>query len=284
MTSRTASLMLLAVTAVWGWTFVVVQGAVRVYGVLPFLALRFVIAAAATCLVSGWSLRPSSARTGLGIGAVLAVGYLLQTWGLLHTSATSAGLITGLFVVVAPLADRVLYGTSLPRSAALAVLLSLVGMSLLTGRLPTSLAFGDLLILGCALAFGVHVALLSRHAPRHDPAALISAQMLACAVLFVALWPVSGPLYPPPREVWWPLIATGLVASALGYTAQTLAQRHLPAVRTAIILTCEPVFAGLFGYLLAGDRLGPLQLAGGSLILAALLLSELVPKLRRARG
>jgi drug/metabolite transporter (DMT)-like permease len=266
------------VTAVWGWTFVVVQDAVRVYGVVPFLAARFAIAAAATGLLWGRRLDRGSGRAGLAIGAILAVGYLLQTWGLRHTSATNCGLITGLFVVVAPVADRLLYGTRMQRSTILAAALSVVGLGLLTGCLPTALALGDFLTLGCALAFGVHIAVLSRHASRHDSRALTAAQMLACAVLFALLWPLAGPFQPPPRPVWPALLVTGLVASGVAYAIQTVAQRHLSAVQTAVILTCEPVFAGLFGYALAGDRLSPLQLSGGVLILAALLLSELAPR------
>jgi drug/metabolite transporter (DMT)-like permease len=277
-TSRTASLLLLAVTAVWGWTFVVVQDAVRLYGVLPFLAVRFAIAAAGTGLLWGRRVNRGSGRAGLAIGAILAVGYLLQTWGLRHTSATNCGLITGLFVVVAPVADRLIYGTHLRLSAILAAVLSLLGLGMLTGRLPTTLALGDLLTLGCALAFGVHVAVLSRHAPRHDSRALTTAQMLACAVLFAVLWPLAGPLEAPPRQLWPALLVTGLVASGIAYAIQTVAQRHLSAVQTAVILTCEPVFAGLFGYALAGDRLSPVQLSGGVVILAALLLAELAPR------
>ena len=256
-TGRTASALLLAVTAVWGWTFVAVQDAVRAWDVIPFLAVRFAIAAVATAALWGRHLDRSALLTGLGIGSILAAGYLLQTLGLRLTSATSAGLITGLFVVVGPVADRLLYRTHLPRASLVAVAVSLVGMCLLTGGLPTALAAGDLLVLACALAFGIHVAVLSRHAPRHDPRALATAQMLACAALFLLLWSAEGPLEAPPPTVWPALLATGVVASALAYAIQTVAQRHLSAVRTAVILACEPLFAGLFGYLMAGDRLSP---------------------------
>jgi len=278
---RLASLLLLAVTAVWGWTFVAVQEAVRAWDVPGFLALRFALAACAASLLWGRRLDRRSLRVGLGIGLLLAAGYLLQTLGLRVTTATSAGLITGLFVIVGPVAARVLYRTSLPPIAVAAVAVSLLGMTLLTGRLPTSLETGDLLILACAIAFGVHIAVLSRHAPRHDPLALGAAQMAACAVVFLALWPIVGEVGLPPPGVWPALLVTGLVASALAYAIQTAAQRRLSAVQTSLILACEPLFAGLFGYFLAGDRLTPTQLAGGALILAALLVVEVVPRLGR---
>jgi len=271
-----ATFALLGVTAVWGWTFVVVHEAIAIYGVLAFLAVRFALAAAATGLLWGRRLDRRSLRVGAGIGLVLAMGYLFQTWGLVHTTPTNSGLITGLFVVFAPILDRLFYGTHMLRLRWIAVALSLTGMVLLTGRTPTDLAIGDLLTLICAIWLGAHTALLSRHAPDHDPRALATAQMVAVAALFVLLWPAAGPLEAPPREVWLALVVTGLVASALAYAIQTAAQQHLSTARAAILLTTEPLFAGLFGYL-AGDRLGPIQVTGALLILSAVLLSEVLP-------
>jgi len=280
MSAWLATLGLIGVTAVWGWTFVVVREAVAVYGVVAFLALRFVIAGAASGAVWGRRLTLQTLRTGLVIGTVLATGYLLQTWGLRYTTATNSGLITGLFVVLAPFADRLLNRTRLRPAAGAAIVLSLAGLVLLTGRTPSSLAVGDVMTLGCAVAFGFHIALLARYAPRHDPSALATAQMLAVAAIFLVAWPFTEPLAPPPREVWFALVLTGVVASALAYAIQTAAQRRLSAARTAVILTMEPVFAGLFGFLLAGERLLPLQWLGAALIFAALLVTEVLPAIR----
>ena len=278
-----ATLALFGVTAVWGWTFVVVRDAVAIYGVMAFLALRFLIAATASGAIWGRHLRRDTLRIGLAIGAVLAAGYLFQTWGLRYTTATNSGLITGLFVVFAPIADRLLFRSRMTPWAWLATALSLVGMTLLTGRLPTNLALGDFLTLGCAVAFGIHIALLSRVARNHDPRALGTAQMVGIAAIFLILWPLTEPLEAPPRAVWPALIITGLVASALAYFVQTAAQRHLSTARTAVILTTEPLFAGIFGYLLAGERLTPLQLVGAFLILVAVVSSELIPAIGSRR-
>ena len=276
-----ATALLVGVTAVWGWTFVEVGAAVALYGVMGFLAIRFTIAAAAAGIPWGRRLDLPTLKTGVSIGALLAAGYLLQTWGLKYTTATNAGLITGLFVVLAPVADRVLYGTRLPRSAWAAVGMSVVGMTLLTGRLPTQLAFGDLLVLGCAVAFGAHIAVLSRHSGDHDPRALATAQMIGLAVIFLFLWPLTERVEAPPKSVWFALALTGLVASALAYAIQTAAQQVLSAVKTAVILTLEPVFAGLFGFALAGERLSLSQFAGAACIFASVLLSEVGPLAKR---
>jgi drug/metabolite transporter (DMT)-like permease len=269
-----ATVALLGITAVWGWTFVVVHDAIAIYGVVPFLAVRFTVAAAAAVMIWGRRIDRRGLLVGGGIGLVLALGYLFQTWGLKFTTPTNSGLITGLFVIFAPVIDRLLFRTRLKAVRWFAVALSLTGMTLL--------AIGDLLTLICAVWLGVHVALLSRHAPDHDPGGLAAAQMIAVAMLFLLMWPASGPIEAPPREIWFAVLVTGLVASTLAYFVQTTAQRHLSAVRAAIILTMEPVFAGCFGYLLAGDRLDAGQIAGAGMILSAVILSEVAPLLTPA--
>ena len=278
------TLLLVGVTAVWGWTFVVVQDAIALYGVLPFLALRFALAAAVLAPLSARALAPRTLVVGGGIGLVLALGYLLQTTGLLFTTPTNSGLITGLFVVFAPLADRLFFGTRASRLTMVAVVLSLLGMVLLSGGGTEGVNSGDLLTLLCAVALGLHIALLSRYSAGHDTVRLTFAQILAMAILFATLWPLSGAVALPPREVWDALLVTGLLASAGAFYVQTFVQQRIPAARTAIILTMEPVFAAFFGYWLAGDRLSAVQLGGAALILSALVVGEILPTLAKWRA
>jgi drug/metabolite transporter (DMT)-like permease len=273
------TLLLVGVTAVWGWTFVVVQGAISAYGVLGFLALRFALASVALAPTL-LKLTRRTLLVGAAIGLVLATGYLFQTLGLLYTTPTNSGLITGLFVVFAPLAARTFFGVHISRRVVVAVLLSLLGMVLLAGQSPSGVRVGDALTVVCAVALGAHIALLSRYAGEHDASSLAFAQMLSMAALFSALWPFFEPVEAPPREVLFAIVLTGLVASAGAFYVQTTVQQRIPAARTAIILTTEPLFAALFGYWLAGDRLSAIQLAGAALILSALFIGEVLPVLR----
>ena len=274
------TLLLIGVTAVWGWTFVVVQDAIALYGVLPFLAVRFALAAATLAPLYALKVTRRALLVGGGIGVVLALAYFFQTTGLLYTTPTNSGLITGLFVVFAPLADRVLFGVKSSWQVGVAVFLSLFGMALLAGGGPEDVNPGDFLTLLCAAALGVHIALLSRYAAGHDAGGLTLAQILAMTILFTALWPFFEPIEFPPAGVWISLLVTGLVASAAAFYVQTTVQQHIPAARTAIILTMEPVFAAFFGYWLAGDRLSALQVAGAVLILSALFVGEVLPVIR----
>ena len=277
------TLLLVAVTAVWGWTFVVVQDAIALYGVLPFLAVRFALAGAALAPFYAGKMSLRSLLVGGGIGVVLAAGYLFQTTGLLFTTPTNSGLITGLFVVFAPLADRLLFGASTSRQVVVAVVFSLLGMVLLAGGGPEGANWGDLLTMLCAAALGLHIALLSRYAAGHHAGALTLAQILAMTVLFAAAWPIFAEVTLPPPGVWAALLITGILASAGAFLVQTTVQQHIPAARTAIILTMEPVFAALFGFWLAGDRLVAVQIVGAALILSALVIGEVLPVLRRGK-
>ena len=130
------TLLLVAVTAVWGWTFVVVQDAISVYGVIPFLALRFVLAGAALAPIYATKLTRRSLIVGGGIGVVLAAGYLFQTTGCSSRRRPTRASSQGLFVVFAPLADRLLFGANVSRQVVVAVALSLLGMVLLAGGGP----------------------------------------------------------------------------------------------------------------------------------------------------
>ena len=281
MTNLLLSGLLILVTAVWGWTFVVVRDSVMVYSVLGFLALRFTIASLSLGLFSFKRLRRGTFAAGAGIGICLAGGYLLQTYGLRYTTPTNSGLITGLFVVFAPVASLALFKVRIDRVFLLPLGACLVGTLLLVGESPEAIRIGDGLTLGCAACFGLHIALLSHYAQRHDATALALAQMVATALLCGLPWLFFESPSLPPVHVWFALLITGILASALAFTVQTYVQQRLSASRTAVILTMEPVFAVFFGYLLAGDRLSWIQVIGALLIFAAIATSEVLPALRR---
>jgi drug/metabolite transporter (DMT)-like permease len=273
--------LLLAVVAVWGWTFTVMKEPVAVYGVASFLAVRFLIGSLAIAPLAARRQTWRSLRTGGLIGVVLAAGYLFQTFGLRQTTATNTGLITGLFIVFAPLANRVLFGVRTSAALWAAVAVSVAGLALLSGGAPAGLAAGDVFALGGAVCFGLQIALLDRYARHHDVLALAQGQLLAATVILLLVWPLTDPIAWPPASVWPALLLTGVVATAVGFAVQTFAQQRLAAVQVAVIIVMEPLFAALFGYLLAGDRLTGVQWLGGGLLVGGLVLGEVYPRLRR---
>ena len=272
-------LLLVLVTAVWGTTFVLVKDAISQYPTLPFLALRFALAALVMVVVVH---RPPSRRAlvvGIPIGVALAVGYLLQTIGLETTSPGNAGLLTGLFVVFTPLIDGLL-GARMPLRTIGAALLALAGTALLTGSGLALPGLGDLLVVACALAFAVHIEMLSRWAPGLPPAPLAMVQMLTAAVLFGAGSIPRVSL--PPSSVWFAIAVTGILASALGFLIQTWAQTHLSASRTALVLATEPAWALAAAIAFAGQRFGLAQGIGATLLLVAIVGHEILAARRPA--
>ena len=270
-------LSLVAVTAVWGVTFVQVKDAVALYPLFAFLALRFAIGTATLAPLALGRLRGldgRGVRWGLAAGLVLAAGYTLQTAGLERTTASSAGFVTGLFVVLTPLLATLLFGLRLGLVTWVGVALAVAGLALLSG-VDTGELGGDLLVLGAALAFAVHIIVLERFAAGYDAVAFAALQMVAAAVSLTAVALLLGQLETPRGwTVWGALAVTGVFASALGFLVQTWAQQRTTATRTALALTMEPVWAGFFGFTLAGDRLGAAGWAGAALIMAGILLSE----------
>jgi len=259
------------VTAVWGWTFVLVKDAVTQYPTLPFLQIRFALALLVMAVLVRRLPTARELRIGLLVGAVLAAGYLTQTVGLTMTSPGNAGLITGLFVVFTPLLNRA-NGAPIHWWTWVATILSLGGLLFLTGG-PSGMGFGDVLVLACAVLFALHIVLLGKWSPGLPAAPLAMVQMASCTFIFS----VGGTwsLRMPSASVWWAIVITGVFASALAFYIQTWAQQHLSPGRTALILASEPAWALAAAVVLAGQRLGLLQAVGAALVLAAIVGHEL---------
>jgi drug/metabolite transporter (DMT)-like permease len=271
-------LALVGVTAVWGATFVVVRDAVATIPPFTFVAYRFLAAAALLAVARPRALIPRQrGLLGAGVmaGVALFAGYGFQTVGLQYTTASNAGFITGLAVVFTPLLAAVALRERPGLGSALGVALAFVGLALLSLR-NLEVRRGDVLVLGCAVAFAAHILLLGRFAPRYASYQLAVVQLGTVGVLAFGWSAVTGDLAAPSgAPVWAALAVTAVLASAAAFLVQTRAQREVSPTKTAVILTMEPVFAGLFGFLLAGERLQARGWAGACCILAGMLVAEL---------
>ena len=284
---RLAELSLVGIAAVWGLTFVMVQDAIELLPTMAFLAYRFIPAALIVAVIFHRQLRslsPAGWRAGAVMGFFLTAGYIFQTLGLEETTASNAGFITGLFVVLTPLLGAIFLRERIPGLAWAAAGVSAFGLYLLSGSGGDFELRGDGLVLLCALSFAAHILVTARAVKEHDVGALLVVQLAVCGVICFVIAAVAGDLEPPEgTTVWSALIVTSLVASALGFFVQTFAQQHAPPERTALILASEPAFAGLFGYLLADERLSATGWLGAALILAAIVAVEVVPRFRPPR-
>jgi drug/metabolite transporter (DMT)-like permease len=269
--------LLVAVTAIWGVTFVQVQDALLLYPLFAFLAVRFTISVVVLAPFAWAPLRELPREgfvAGLGVGVLLAAAYGLQTAGLELTTVASTGFITGLYVVFTPLIAFWLFGTRVPVAAWVGVAFALVGLLLLNG-VPGGSTTGNALVLANAVAQSFQIAAMERFAPRYDPRALTFLQMTTCAVGFAVIAVALGEIEMPRGwTVWGALLVTGIFAGALGYLIATWVQARTTAARAALVFTLEAPFAALFGVLLADEILGWAGWLGCAIMLAGIVLAE----------
>jgi drug/metabolite transporter (DMT)-like permease len=278
---------LVAVTLIWGATFVLVKQALADVSTLLFLTLRFLIAAVALALIFRKEFRAPNARASLLRGIVAGIflfgGYVLQTAGLRYTSASKAGFITGLYVPLVPIIGGLVLQKMPQISELIGIAIACAGMVLLTVQKEIlDIGRGDLLVLGCAAAYSCHILILGRFAPRSNVGVLTVAQIATGALLGAAtFWWVEPVRLAWTPNVWLALGVTSLLATALAFFVQTWAQRWSSPTRTVLIFSLEPVFAWLTSYLIAGEVLSHRGVAGAALILAGILVVELKPIRRR---
>jgi drug/metabolite transporter (DMT)-like permease len=270
-------LALVAVTAIWGYTFVPVQKALDAYPLFAFLAVRFAISGVALAPFA-WAPLRSLPRAGWAAGVLaggfLAAAYAFQTAGLDLTTVSSTGFITGLYVVFTPILALALFRTPVPAAAWVGVVLALVGLALISG-IPGGSVVGNALVVANAVAQSFQIVAMERFAPRYDARALTFIQMSVSCAAFVVIAVAAGQVQvPDDAQTWYALVVTGVFAGALGYLVATWVQSRETAARTALVFTLEAPFAAFFGVLLLSESLGWAGWAGCAVMLSGIVLSE----------
>ena len=288
-TTRTRTLAtfgLLAMTAVWGSTFVLIKDVLARMPVADFLAVRFVIAALVMLALFARPVLHLGRRQlvrGLLLGVVYGVGQLVQTWGLTLIAPSISGFATGMYVVFTPILATVLLRQRMAGIVWLAVLLATGGLALLSLN-GVSVDLGVWLTLGSAVLYALHIVGLGQWSRPGEAFGMSAIQMVAIATVCLLATAPHGPMLPPDRSAWFAVLYMALIAGAGAMLMQTWAQTHLPATRAAIVMTTEPVFAAAFAVAFGSDLLSWRMLVGGALILAAMYLVELMPRRGEATG
>jgi drug/metabolite transporter (DMT)-like permease len=275
-------LALAAVSMIWGATFVLVKTALDDVSTMLFLALRFGIAAVALAAIytaRNRSWRLGRLRAGAAVGVFLYVGYVLQTVGLRLTTPAKSGFITGMYIVVVPLLSAAVYKKVPGISEWAGVLLASVGLALLTlDTASWTLGAGDLLTLGCAFAFAIHILLVGHYSQEIESDWLALLQVGASAMFaFSTLWAFEQPFVRWTGRVVTALIITSIPATAVAFWVQTWAQKQTTATRAALLFSLEPVFAWLTSFVVAGERLTSQAVVGAAFILIGIVFVELKP-------
>jgi drug/metabolite transporter (DMT)-like permease len=278
---RLTDLPVLLVAVVWGSSYLAAKGVTTQHTVLAVLVLRFAIALPVLLVAARRRLRTLSATQirGAGLlGLILAGIFLLETYGVVHTSATNAGLIISLTMVFTPLAESRVRGTRLPGSFLAAAGLSVLGVALLTqGAGFTAPTGGDLLMLGAAVARTVHVLAMSRMESVRgaDALSLTVLQLGSAVVVFAVLVTLPGTGSAPWSAAagfgagdWLGLLYLSAFCTVFAFFVQMWAVRRTSPSRVSLLLGTEPVWAAAAGIALGGDRPGWLGLLGAILVLA----------------
>jgi drug/metabolite transporter (DMT)-like permease len=216
------------------------------------------------------------------IGVFLWLGYEFQTSGLKLTTPSKSGFLTGVSVVLVPVFLAMFWKRRINAWTGLGVVGALIGLFLMTVPATggssdwSSVNTGDLLTLGCAVAFAFQIILLGRATEQHHFQPIAFLQAATAAVLMSLTVPLIESAHSTwSWRVWTAIIVTGVLGTAVAFTVQAWAQQFTPATHTALIFALEPVFAWLTSYLVEGERLGLRASIGALLILAGVLLSEL---------
>ena len=282
-----AHLLLILTTFIWGATFVQIKDALRDISPLLFNAVRMVVATVALLLMHWQHIRKINTGTllaGAWVGIFFGAGYEFQTAGLKLTTPSKSAFLTGVSVVLVPVFLAIFWRKAVGRWTAIGVLAAMTGLFLLT--VPggaagwgdfKSVNAGDLLTLGCAVAFAFQIIFVGRATQAHAFQQIAFLQVAAAAIFMVPAVPLLEHTY----VIWsWRVITaimvTALLSTAAAFTMQAWAQQFVGPTNTALILALEPVFAWLTSYIVLGESLKLRAALGAILIVAGLLASELL--------
>jgi drug/metabolite transporter (DMT)-like permease len=287
-----AHLLLVLITFIWGSTFVLIKAALRDSSPLMLNAARMGLAAVLLAVYYRKDVarltRPALIM-GSSIGVFLFLGYAFQTTGLKLTTPSKSAFLTGASTVLVPLVMVALWRTRVHLWRAVGILLAFAGLFLMTvpGG-PQGLAdfakinAGDVLTIGCAIAFAFQIVFLGRGSQRFPFEQMAVLQIAVAAVLTGITAPfLEHPQLRLTETVIFTILITGVFGTAVAFTVQAWAQQFTPATHAALIFTLEPVFAWLTSFVYSGERLGLRAGAGALLILAGILLSELLGNVSR---
>jgi len=273
--SKLAPWSLLILAILWGSTFFSIKSILTRLPVADFLAVRFFISTVVLSLVFFRSFRMSR-RTflhGTILGILWAAAQLLQTTGLAHTSASISGFVTGLYVVFTPILGFLLFKARVSRWIWAAVALATIGLAALTIHPHGGLiGYGELLTVGCAIVYALHIAVLGRWSTPAEATALTLAQSLSMTLVFILFAIPGGIQFPSSATDWAWMAYLAILCGAVALLVQTWAQGHMDAAKAAVIMCSEPLWATFFAILFGGERPTWLFAVGAAAILSAMYL------------
>ena len=279
MSLRRQEIALIAVTAVWGSTFLLVHWAMQHSGPWFFVGIRFLIAGLISVVIFRRALRGMRWRdigAGVAIGVMIYLGYGLQTVGLQTIDSSTSAFITAMYIPLVPLAQWAVFRKRPPAMAFVGAALAFLGLLFIAGpdAFALTLGSGEILTLVSTLPIAAEIILISVFAGRIDLGRITIVQLLTAGALGILTMPLVGEGLPEFSWIWVGC-AVGLgAASCIIQLTMNWAQKSVSPTRATIIYAGEPVWAAVIGRI-AGERLPLAALIGGALVVLGILASEL---------
>ena len=282
------SFLLLLTAVIWGSAFVAQSVGMDYVGPFTFTFARSIIGG--LVLIPCIALLRNARSTGMhnitvtkiewlgGIccGVALFAASNFQQIGISYTTVGKAGFITALYVVIVPI-----LGLFLKRKVSfliwICVGLSVIGLYLLCMTENSySLAYGDLLLLFCAVLFSFHILIIDYFSPKGNAVMISCIQFFVCGILSgIVMLFVEHPSVEGLAAAKWSILYAGVLSSGIGYTLQVVAQKNVNPTVASLILCLESVVAVLAGCLILGDSLTTRELVGCIFMFVAIVLAQL---------
>lgn len=285
------SLLLFLAATIWGTAFVAQSVGMDYVQPFTFNAVRNIVGA--LVLMPGIAIIGRLSRNknikaakqrdkktliagGIICGFILCVASSLQQFGIKYTTVGKAGFITALYIIIVPLIG-LLFKKKTSLKIWIAVFSALIGLYLLciTDRI-TSIQPGDIMLLGCAVVFSMHILAIDHFSPLVDGVKMSCIQFMTCAVISCVCMMIFED--PEPKHIvdaWFPIIYAGAISSGVAYTLQIIGQKGLDPTVASLIMSLESVVSLIAGWIILHEVLSPRELAGCLIMFFAIILVQL---------
>ena len=262
-------------TIFFGMTYVLTKICLNYSTEFHIISFRFSIAFIISLIFLHKKIFPIKRREffySLLLGGLLFLIFITMTIGVKYTTATNASFLISLSVIFIPFFSWFLNKERPKKSIFIVLIISLIGIILLTLDKNLELHIGDILCLICSLLFSFYIILTERIVKNNNPTALGVLQFAWVSLFsFFIQYPIENFVIPKNKTFWLCIIILGVFCTAFGYIAQTIAQKKLSSTMVGFILSLEPVFSGIFGYFFLNEYLNYQQCIGATLLLISVI-------------
>lgn len=284
MKSKNADILLIIITGIWGLSFPIMRNSLNYISELTYLFYRFALASLLLFVLfykKYRNINGSVLLKGTGMGLALSGALGFTVLALQYTTASNVAFITGINIVLVPLASNIILKRRVDYIKKISVIIALAGLFLISGGVELAFNIGDLFALLCALCISAQIILTDKFAQTEEPIILGCIQINAAAFIYLvlSLSIEQNILFQPKSIVLLTILVTGIAGTALAFVGQTYVQKFTSPSHVAIIFILEPVFGAFFAFIIPNldgtvELISFIKLIGCALLIISMLLTE----------